>query len=227
MIKGHAELLRYDHEAFKDFIEHMYAYSLKGLTSQEDRNIVIDFPDEMLIQPNETYINWENEYNFYDIAGYNNFLRTDRNFAIKIKKMHGILLICKKNKNYKRIKKAAGRLYHDIDKVCRTFNYTCNNEYEFHSGLYLASLVYKEALLKISYRLCSEIYDMIPNDLCIIKDGNRYAVKDFYRKLGHISGSTYYLDSNVRFSKKDLRNIQLEIYPYIVSHIIENRNLYF
>ena len=220
VIKDSVELFAADPRAFKSFIESLYAFSLKGLSKRKDRDIKIILTDiQALGQSNQSYCDWRDEFNHHNATQYDTFLADDVDFAGTIKEMRGILRGGKK-KNHKRSKKITTRLYKDVKKVCITYGISPVRHYEFCLALRVGFFAYREAIINIRRRLCSELYQLIPATLSIIKSGKKYAIKDLYKESQVNNNKTsYHLDPEIDFSKEDLRNIQLELYPHIFKSI--------
>jgi len=215
VIKDFLELESEDPMAFKSSTKKLYALSLKGLSKEKDRDIQITLTDiQALKNPNQEYCAWKEKYNSYDAIEYGKFLANKDKFATLLKRMRGILNGGKK-KNDKRLKKRMTRIYDDIKKVCKTYKLSPKNYREFYLALRAGFFAYKEAIINIRDRLRPKLYDSIPPDLSITKNGKTYKIKDLYKKLKTNNSKIYYKLDSKNFSKEELRDIQLKIYPHI------------
>jgi hypothetical protein len=225
VIKGFVEILSKSDGAFKSSIKNLYALSLKGLSNEKDRDILITLTDIQALEcSNQAYCDWKEKYNNYDVIKYRQFLADGIDIvAVPIKKMRGILNSGKK-KNCRRLKKTTTRLYKDIKKVCKTYQFSPENHREFCSSLRAGFFAYREAIINIRYRLRPEWYNFILPDWSIIINGETRAIKNLYKEFKPKNAEKYYkLDPSMNFSKEDLRNIQLKIYPDIFRSIYKKR----
>jgi len=209
------------HNAFKNLIRKLYAYSLKGLSKPNDRNIKILLTDiQALGNSNQTYCSWKDNFNSLNAVQYDVFLAEDDEYAQTIKKMP-IIIRAKSVKGYRRLKKVITRIYSDIKKVCNKAGYfPITPHKEFFVALKVGFFAYREAIINIHRKLSSDLYQLIPSSLFIIKNNKEYLIKDLYKEVKTNNFRIYYqLDPNMNFLKEELRKIQLEIYPYIFKNI--------
>jgi len=212
--------------AVKDIVRRFYALSLKGLSSRKNRNVQILLTDVQAFgERNNEYCQWQDDYNEYGIAEYDNFLASrtvgpaDVNIAATIKKMRGIL---GGKKNCKRAKNGARRLYKDIKKVCNVRGISRKKNNEFREALRIGWLAHKEAVMIVRTRLRSELHQQLPDDLSIVIGEKSHVVKKLYEEVIVDGVKSYYrLTSDIKFSKDTLRSIQLAIYPHIFKNICD------
>ena len=220
IIKDAVELIAPDPHALMEYMVSFYAYSLKGLTKRKERDLqIIATEMQVLGESNKVYLEWRDDYNEYNIIGFDDFMEDDKDFAEAIKKMRGIFKGGKR-KNYKRLKKKTTRLHKDIMKICTTNKISVEKHQEFYVGLRAGFFAYREAMVNVRRRLSDELYQLIPDTLSIEKEGKKYKIKDLYKEtISHNFAPYYCLDDKIKLTKDDLRRIQLEIYPHLFRHV--------
>lgn len=217
------ELFQKDQKVFKEMIEKLFAFSLKGLTKRNNRDIKILLTDiQALGQPNQTYCDWRDDYNSLNAAQYDAFLTEGDNYAKMIKKMP---IFLRAEKGRRRSKKMTKCLYRNIKKICiRSPYFLKNPDKDFLLGLKTGFFAYMEAIINIRRRLNFKLYNLVPSNLFITKNNKKYLIKDLYKEIIANNAQTYYqLDPSLCFSKEDIRNIQLEIYTYVFRDIYKRR----
>ena len=207
---------------FKMLIGKLYALILKEMSKKKDRDINILLTDiQALGYKNKPYCEWQENYNSYNAKQYDDYLKDNKKYCETIKNLKGIHIADKKNK-YRRAKKLTSRIYNDIKKVCLTYKISSLEHNNFCVALKVGHLAYREAIINLRYKLHPDSYREIPDGLHIQKDSKRLIIKDLYRERTAGKFKYYQLDSEIKLTKEDIRNIQLAIYPYIFKNIYKS-----
>lgn len=117
----------------------------------------------------------------------------------------------------RKAKKRTTRIYNEVRKMYKN-GYYGEKSYQLQKDLLKLHNAFKEAFINIRRFLRKELYETIPSDLTItMLSGDNMGISDIY--IWDEVNKYYKLNPEIRFSKTELRKVQLTISSFIFDRI--------
>lgn len=158
-------------------------------------------------EPNTYYSDLRVIYNEWNSNAVDKQISNDDDLTIAVKavvRTRGI-------RRVKKAKKQSSRVMREVNKMWKQGLY--GKDRSIYEAIKLLHMAYRETFLNVRTKLRAELYNSIPDDLCITLSTRKEIVRNLYEydKLT----DRYILNKNLVISSRDIRMLQFLIAPYL------------